>query len=592
MSWSGGDSGKCRAAAYDLHGLSTFLTQRSADLRAMDDWVATGWWTGTAAEAATGSFGKLLAGIDDFAAGTNGLGDTMTEVAGEIDKAVHRAKVALAVGGVLFVVGTAATIVTIGASEGAAAAAIVAGEEEAAFSFAALGTYLSTAFTTALAQNTLRIIGAIGFNLAIPAVGEGVHIAVAGGEFTGATVAGILIGSSFGIFLGELTMLAQLNLSLPVYQQILAGSATIGLAGFAGSATSQQLLAGGVNWKIAGYSGAAGAVIGAVGAGGAAYIINRFRVVPHQLGAVIEPAAAGGEIELGALGTADQLTVSQVEGETGNTTVAQATGGGPLLTEESLAAANLTDTQLADLGASEGRLAAAGQITRSAERTQQWLDSVVARQSSADVGLDTADALAGGLLRPATAAARNAGGDLAAALADARAVDGQASTEFVTAASDSTAFMSARSSQYSSDSEAALEEVHAAATEYADALSQVEQQETLATVGPDITAIGADQPLRAQLEQARSIAAATEAPTPPDLGAVDPGQQLGPDLDRVARNAALKRIVAQSGYGIVIGGAGGAVFGGAVLPAVETPHEGLDLDPPSPDFTNATVTLY
>jgi hypothetical protein len=72
----------------------------------------------------------------------------------------------------------------------------------------------------------------------------------------------------------------------------------------------------------------------------------------------------------------------------------------------------------------------------------------------------------------------------------------------------------------------------------------------------------------------------------------DPGQQLGPDLDRVARNAALKRIVAQSAYGIVIGGGGGAVFGGAVLPAVEDPHDGLDLEPPSPDFTDATVTLY
>lgn len=596
MKWAAGDAGKCRAAAYDLRGLSAFLADRSAELRAMDDWVATGWWTGDAAEAATGSFGKLLVGIDEFSVGAGGLAETMTEVSHEIEKASARAKTALIVGGVLFFIGTAATIVTIGASEGAAAAAAVAAEGEASFAFAQLTTYLSTAFTTALAQNALRIVGAIGFNLAIPAVGEAVHIGVTGAEFTWGTVAGVLIGSSFGIFLGELTMLAQLNLELPVYQQILAGTTTIGLASFGGSATSQQLLTGQVNWKIAGYSGAAGAAIGAIGAGGAAYVINRFKVTPDQLGAVVTPARAG-EIELGPLGTAEQLTVSQVEGDAANTTIAQATGGVPVLTEEALTAANLTNAQIAALGASEGRLAAAGQITAHADRMDGWLNDVVAQRTATDAGLDSAVAVVGGGLMPGAAAARVAGGRLTSALADAQALDEEAASDYVTAASDSSVFMSARSAEYESESLSDVQEVHAAAVGYAQSLRQVQQAAALETVGPDITAVATATPeIQAQIEQADALAAATQATEStstgsfhtavgaPDIGGVDPGDQLPVDADAVIRSAALKRIAAQSLYGIVIGSGGGATFGGAILPAVQEPDPGLTLDPENPDL--------
>lgn len=597
MKWAAGDAGKCRAAAYDLRGLSAFLAERSADLRLMDDWVGTGWWTGNAADAAAGSFGKLMRGIDDFSVGTGGLAETMTEVSHELEKAATKAKTALVVGGVLFVVGTAATIITIGASEGAAAAAALAAEGEAGFAFAELTTYLTTAFTTALTQNTLRIIGAIGFNLAIPAVGEGVHIAVTGAEFTWGTVAGILIGSSFGIFLGELTMLAQLNLELPVYQQILAGTTTIGLASFGGSATSQQLLTGHVNWKIAGYSGAAGAAIGAVGAGGAAYVINRFKVTPDQLGAVIEPTGPAGEIELGTLGTTEQLTVSQVEGDGANTTIAQATDGGPLLIEESLTAANLTDAQIADLGSSQARLAAAGQVTAHADRMDEWLGELAGQRETTNAGLDSAVAAVGGGLMPGAAVAREAGGRLTAALADAQALDEEAASDFVSSASDTTTFMTAPSTEYEKESLASVQDVHDAAVAYAQSLRQVQEATTLATVGPDVTALGTATPeIQAQIEQADSLAAATEATSStstgsyhtavgaPDIGPVDRAEQLPVDANTVIRNAALKRIAAQSLYGIVVGSGGGAVFGGAVLPAVQEPDEGLQLDPDNPDF--------
>jgi hypothetical protein len=594
VKWSAGDSGKCRAAAYDLRGLSAFLAERSADLTRMADWESTGWWTGDAAGAATGSFGKLVRGVDEFSAGAAGLGTTMEEVAAEIDKAVARARTALVVGGVLFVVGTAATIVTIGASEGAAAAAAVAAEGEAGFAFASLGTYLTTAFTTALVQNSTRIAGAILFNLAIPAVGEAVHLGVTGGEWTWGTVAGILIGSSFGIFLGELTMLAQLNLSLPVYQQVLAGSVTIGAAGFAGSAASQAALDGEVDWEVAGYSGASGAVIGAVGAAGAAYVINRFKVTPDQLGVVVRPAA-GREIELGPLGAVDQVSVSDIAaGDGADVVIAQDAAGAPILTEEGLAAANLTDAAIADLGASEARLAAAGQVTAHADRLGEWLTDIDGQRAATNAGLDAAVAAAPAVSFAATAA-RGAGGRLIAAVAEARSVDEEAATEFASAASSPDEFLSAASSEYESASLSSLEDVHEAALEYAGSLRLVQQETAAAVLGPDVTAVaGATPELQAQVEQADQLVAATGSTSStdtgsyhtaigaPDIGPLDPAQQLGPDPTAVARSAALKRIGAQSVYGIVIGSGGGATFGGAVLPHVDEPHDGLDV--PTPNY--------
>jgi hypothetical protein len=286
--------------------------------------------------------------------------------------------------------------------------------------------------------------------------------------------------------------------------------------------------------------------------------------------------------------------VSQVETDGANVTVAQAAGGTPVLTEQALAAANLSDQAIAELGASEARLAAAGQVTAHADRTGEWLNDVVRERARTDAELASAVAAVGDGLTPVAATARTAGGRLSAALAEAQAVDEEAAGDFVSAASSPEEFMSARSAEYESDSLSSLEEVHSAASEYAASLRQVQQAATLTTVGSDVTAIGTATPqLQAQVEQADALAAATRSTSStdtgsfhtaigaPDLGAVDAAQQLGPDPTVVARSAALKRIAAQSLYGIVIGSGGGGAFGGAVLPAVEEPHEGLEVDGPN-----------